>query len=414
MRRNEGNTERGSVMLITLLISGLVAALAMSFSQSTRLQLDNSGDVRRETHADLAVQSGLEFAQRQLLLDPDWTGTGVNPMPLPDGSSFQVSAARSGEQHLLTVDGTAAGTAGTARVEATLKVDGGNSTADKALVFLGEELSMENVHINGDFILADELGVVMDWNHNAGDWIPGGPDSLEPFTLSWMNLNDTLFKYSDTVYVSGAQEQKISSKVYMPSWDLNGYLGSHPDREVLTTGGLYENQTFTKTVVFHLAPGEEVTLRKCRFLGGIVVYCERTTDLRGPERNRLWMRDCTIGTGSGPHVGLIAPATKVGLAASSGEGSHECFTNHQCGQQHCCINGKKGGSQIHGFSFVHGLEYLSGLLVHGQLFVVDEIEHFSTSNIIYHNQVGDDPPEGIQTVNSSDKVEIEQLREVYL
>ncbi len=416
--RNSANhrRDRGSVLLLTMLLTGLLAMLASSFGSSARSQLGAAGDVKNEVHADFAVQSGLEFAQRQLLLDPDWAGTGATPVTLPGGGSFAVSASRSGEQHLLSVDGVSGSGAGEARVEATLQVDGGNSTADKALVFLGKELSLENVHINGDFILADKLGVVMDYQHSGegGTWVPGGPASIEPFTLSWMNMNDTLFKYTDTVYVgSGSQEQKISSKVYMPAWDLNEYLGSEPGRVVLNTGGLYENVTYQDQVVFHLAPGESLTLRKCRFLGGIVVYCERSHDLRGPARNQVWIRDCTIGTGSAPHVGFIGPAVELGLAAESGEGSHVCFTNHECGQQHCCINGKKGGSQIHGFSFLHSMEYLSGLLVHGQLFVVNEMEHFSTSNIIYHNQVGLNPPPGIQTVNGSDEVRIEQLREVY-
>ncbi|MBC8330092.1 MAG: hypothetical protein H8E31_15240, partial [Planctomycetes bacterium] len=285
----ERETNRGSVLLLTLLMTGLISMLAMSFTSSARLQLSVGGDLRNEVHADLAVQSGLEFAQRQLLLDPDWAGTGADGVTLPRGGHFTVSAARSGEEHLLSVDAGGPAGSGAARVAATLRVDGGNSTADKALVFMGRELSMENVHINGDFILADKLGVVMDWKHNAegGTWVPGGPATIEPFTLSWMTLNDTLIKYTDTVYVNGAQEQKISAKVYMPSWDLNDYLGSAPGRIVLNTGGLYENQNFQDTVVFHLAPGEQLTLRKCRFLGGIVVYCERTADLRAPARNQV-------------------------------------------------------------------------------------------------------------------------------
>lgn len=406
--------ERGSVLLLVLVIAGLLAGLAAGFVASARQQIQGAGDVRDELEADLATQSGLEFAQRRLLLDREWPGTAPGGVILPGGGRFEVASQELGGQHLLAVSGADAAGSGAARIEATLDVNLGNPTSDKALVFLGRELNLSKVLINGDAILADRLGVVRDWVHNGegGTWVAGGPASLEPFELSWVNHAGTLFKYSDTAY-GVRDERQVEAPVYMPAWDLNDYLGEAPGRLITTRGGLWEGETFTDTVVFHLAPGESLTLRQCQFLGGVVVWCERTSDLRAAARNQVWIRDCNIGAGNAPHIGVLAPAANLGMAADTGEGGHVCFENHGCGLEHCCVHGAAGGSQIHGFTFVRSLKHLSGTLLHGQLFVVDEIDELSGSNIIYHNQVGENPPPGITTVDGADHVRVELVREVF-
>ncbi len=410
--------QRGSVLLLALILCGLVATLASSFGTSTRLQLDSARSTAAELHADLAAQSALEFAQRQVVLDPEWAGTLTGPVTLPNGASFDVSTSQANGLHEFAISATDARGVGGARLTATAQVNPGNSTADKALVFLGRELDMFDVHINGDFILADQLGKVFDWVSDAngvGDWQLGGPSSLEDFTLSWMTLNDTLFKYSDTVYVgAGTDERRLTQPVAMPAWNLDEYLTPGPGRVIFTEGGLYEKKTYTETVVFVLDPGEELTLRDARFHGGVVIWAPPDQDLRGPARNKVWLRDVSIGTGSGPHIGMLASATDVGMASTTGMGEHICFNDHQCGQNHCCVNGKKGGSQMHGFNFVRSMHHLVGLLAHGQLFVVDSLEHLEESNIIYHNQVGENPPSGVQTTSGLDSVRLASVREVYL
>ena len=67
--------DAGSVLLMVLLVTGLIATMALSFANSMATQIQLARDHAATLHADLAAQSGLEYAQRRLFLDPLWQGT---------------------------------------------------------------------------------------------------------------------------------------------------------------------------------------------------------------------------------------------------------------------------------------------------------------------------------------------------
>ncbi len=396
---HRADRQRGSALLLALLLCGIVAGLASAAGFSSRLQTGTARDVREELQADLAAQSGFEFAQRQLVLDPRWRGTGQESITLPLGGSFVVDARPVFDNHEIAVSGSAGG--GHSRLAVDVAVDAGNSISDKALVFLGDELSLRDVHVNGDLILADALGVVMDWQVDAfgGDWVLGGPEELTPFSLVHAVLNDELFKYTDTQYTpSGAREKRTYGPVYMPAWDLDGYLIPGDDKVIINGGGSVANQTFTKTVVFHLGEGETLSLEGCVFTEGVVVWAPRDWDLRSGDRNEVQLKNCMVGNAADPHVGLLAPACTVKRVDS---GNWKSFTPNT-------------GSAVHGFSFIRGAVGLSDMLFLGQLVVVQKLVGLEKSDIIYHNQVAENLPGGIEVVNPSGKVRVGQLAETYL
>ncbi|MHC4381175.1 MAG: hypothetical protein ACYSU1_08815, partial [Planctomycetota bacterium] len=62
--------EAGSVLLLSLLITGLIATMTLSFANSMGTQIQVSRDEAATLHADLAAQSGLEYAKGRLRIDP--------------------------------------------------------------------------------------------------------------------------------------------------------------------------------------------------------------------------------------------------------------------------------------------------------------------------------------------------------
>lgn len=72
-RRERG--QRGTVLLLVILITGLLATVTSSYSGSIVDRMEVHRDEASALHADFAAEAGLEYAQRRLLLDSDWYGT---------------------------------------------------------------------------------------------------------------------------------------------------------------------------------------------------------------------------------------------------------------------------------------------------------------------------------------------------
>ena len=162
----------GSVLLLSLLVTGMIATIALSFATSMGTQIQLTRDQAATLHADFASQSGLEYAQRRLLIDPMWQGTADGPLLYTDDTTFTiVRLTKEGSMVLPTevsvlIEGRQPFAA--SRLEALLHVNPGDPLLDKAVTVLGDA-SGSNIKIEGDYMLLDEPGWL--WNFRI-DLIP--------------------------------------------------------------------------------------------------------------------------------------------------------------------------------------------------------------------------------------------------
>lgn len=339
--RDGGRRRRGSVFVLVLLLSGLVAGLAASFAAGARLQLQQGRDQRSALGAELAAESGWEYALRRLRLDHRWRGTDGAAVALPDGRSFVVAAQGPAESLVVQIDGRAA--PGLARYRLEVDADpGGASNGDKAVVFLGEQAEFAFSQVDGDVLLPDRLGAVRDWHNEAdgGGWWGGDGRAPEPgegleYSFRWTDVHGTLWKFTDTVYLGGDTEEQVTEEpVKMPPWRLEGWLDPQPGVEVLTDVYELRNQIYDDTVVLVLTqppPAHstghqgvehaDVHLDNCHFNAGLVVYAPWDTDLRRPAarigfKQEITACNCVFGVPGGNHLGVLAPAAEIELENS--------------------------------------------------------------------------------------------------
>ncbi len=386
--------QRGSIILLALLFTGLMATLAASFGNSTTLQRSVSRDAASGLHAEFAAESGLAYAQRQLSLDPEWQGTGPNGVGMSDGTHFTVTRTSGKSGVHILIDGQS--TDGLSQLEAELEVNpGGSGTDDKAFVSYGEETELEHCHINGDALLTDEVGMVEDWFNNAdgtGYYRLGGPEEIEEIEIEFPDVSGTLYKFTDQTYLGCCgSEQKLLDPVRIPAWNLESWLVPQPGVQIFTDTYEIRNQHFDDVVVLvYTGSGEEedeeVELRNCQFNAGIVIYTPLDTNLReeGEDELEFEIRNCHVGSAaSGSTVGVLAPAHKVEI--------EEC--------------------QIYGLVYCGELE-LENSHVDGQVFAVreGELEH---GHVTYNPAVASNPPDGITLDSSSGGVVLKGLHERY-
>lgn len=159
-------SQKGSVLLMTLLVTGMIATLSLSFASSMGTQIQLARDQAATLHADLAAQSGLEYAQRRLFMDPMWDGTLGAPLLYADGTTFSVlredgiGSLVLPTEVALMVEGNQS--ASKARFEILLYVNPGDPLLDKAISVLGDA-SGSNIKIEGDYLLLDAPGWIWDF-----------------------------------------------------------------------------------------------------------------------------------------------------------------------------------------------------------------------------------------------------------
>lgn len=156
----------GSVLLLALLVTGMIATMALTFANSMGTQIQLARDQAATLHADLAGQSGLEYAMRRLHINPMWKGTEGAPLLYADGTTFTIvrqegtgSMVLPSEVGLL-IEGKQSFSA--ARFEALLRVNPGDPLLDKAVSVLGD-FSGSNLKIDGDYLLLDAPGWLWDF-----------------------------------------------------------------------------------------------------------------------------------------------------------------------------------------------------------------------------------------------------------
>jgi hypothetical protein len=149
------------VLLLSLLITGLIATMTLSFANSMGTQIQVSRDEAATLHADLAAQSGLEYAKGRLRIDPLWTGTVDGPMMFTEEGFFTVTRKEGQGSKILPtqvgliLEGQLAESF--ARYETELSVNPGDPLLDKAVSVLGD-ISGSNIRIDGDYLVLDAPG----------------------------------------------------------------------------------------------------------------------------------------------------------------------------------------------------------------------------------------------------------------
>ncbi len=381
--------ERGAVLLLVLVLAGIVGTLAASFQASIRSQLKVARQDVGSLQAQLAAQSGLEYAARQLSLNSEWNGTGPQGIHL-EKFSFQVNLDTT-TTPTLTSSGSSA--KGFARLEAEFQDNGQLNLQNVALAMIGAELDFQSVQIVGELVVPDKIGIISDWVNNpagGGAWVPGGPPVLGKMILAKTHVTETLWKYSDKIYLHWKKDEvKTDDPIRMPAWNLDEWLVPAANVKIFDHVTALSNINMKETAVFLLDPGDTLTLNQCKLLGGAVVWCENSWNLRAPVRNVVEISNCKIGTSSRTHVGLIAPAATITMPISG------------------------GGSKIHGLSYWGRGEALRNLLIDGQLFVVQAMHGLRNSKIILDKNLAGKESHGIKVPGGGGGVSLTRVWEAY-
>jgi hypothetical protein len=386
--RNKGRgNQSGAILIIAMIFATALLSLAYSSHSATDSKLAVIRYNADALQAELAAQSGIEYGRHRLAMDSNWTGSEDLAIEFADQVFFTVEAERehhgeeegegsqSGEIEL-EVEGDAGD--GHSELEAKLAPIGGENFADIVLVLLGGEDYFTGVEIEGDILLTDQEEMVMDYGYDQnliGGWTLGGPSEINGTEFHCSSVDGTIYKFTDTDYAGWPASEVITNQPHkMPSWDLDVYLNPSEYR-IFDGVTKVQYQNFWEPCVFILEPGQNLFIKNCNFWGGMVVWCPKDYDLRSGFRNRLKIKNSTIGSTCTPvNIGIIAPA--------------------------CEIMNIGGASSTHGFSFVNEVKNFRCMHVSGQLVVVDRVKKARWSDFYYDSQVAENPPPGV-LLNSS-------------
>ena len=326
-------------------------------------------------------------------------------MELASGASFEISAI---ERNPGSWDGifdlVASGQSevGKHQLAAEVQVEAGIiPDADLALVFLGDQIDLLDSTIFGDILITDAVGVVDDWAFNdegVGYHAAGGP--YGPFDLAFDGtaIMGDLYKYTDNIYFAGSEEHRISAHVQMPEYDLDEYLIPGDDRIIYYYENNLKNVSHEETAVFVLHPGHTLSLDRCNFPGGVIIYVDKEYNPRDPDINKVLLKHhTTIGGGTGgisPYIGLIAPGAEVQ------------FTHPGCAWA-------EDHNDIYGFNLWNKVHMIKEGQMLGQLVVINEIKHFRDTVLLYDPIVAENIPSGITFTPPTGESALLSMKEHY-
>ena len=318
--------QRGTVLLLVILVTGLLATLTASYSGSLEDRMDVQRDESAALRAEFAAESGLEYAQRRLLLDSSWTGTGENGLTLGDGlTHFVIAAAADPDSsygdnvHVLEVEGEYQESK--AQLGSAIQVFPGEAgTSELALIALGDDFKMKHGMVYGDVLVSDKANKVNDWVFNEsgiGSYQQGGADIAGETIFICTGVDGTVYKFDDEAddYQWLGDEVVITENSQAPAWDLEDWIVPGPGKVIFDGVTSMSNEYYDETAVFILDEGEKLVLKGCTFAGGLVVYCPKDYDLRQGYRNLVKFKNgtCVGGGDEGvePNIGIIAPGGKL-------------------------------------------------------------------------------------------------------
>lgn len=388
MRSGNHHSQRGSILLAAAVFAFILYAAGASLAGSVYDRVELERDGVDALKAELAAESGIEYAQRRLLMNTSWTGTGSDGVVLPDGSKFVVSAeleenSSYGEDvHVVTVEGSYG--QGVTRLGGGIRVFGGDGgTSSLALIFLGQNFKMSHGMVYGDVLLVDRAAKCDDWMFDvqgAGYYAEShGPasDGVKQFICT--GVDGTVYKYRDDLddYQWLGEEVVISDNSTMPSWNLAEFASPRAGQVNLTNPHNMGNTiwrlnglTYEETVVITLTNNQTVTLTNCHFNGGLVVISPFAQDARLGNSNLVHLKKgTTIGGGSGgvyEHLGLIAPGGK--------------------------LKSDNDATSITGFTLVKEVDLYKYASVEGQMVILEACKGIMDCEITYLPEVGENLP----------------------
>jgi len=378
--KHTDNTQRGTVLFLVILVTGLLTALSASFADSIDNQIDTQRDEGQALRAEFAAESGWEFAQRQLLLNPNWTGT-VGLITLLDGmTKFDINTAVDESEtyiepaHNITVDGIYS--TSLAKLGGTIQVTSGdNGTSEVGLIFLGENLKLIQSNVMCDMLVTDLQGKVDDWKFDAsgvGFYAAGGASADGDTLFNNSVVDGMLFRYkANTEYQELGEEVLITENAQAPAWDFAGLTTPGTGKTIINYIGVEISELYTEdTVIITAAEGETIDISDCEFKGGLIVICPTDFDLRDDSYNLLDLNnDVIIGGGTGgfeDNIGLIAPG--------------------------CEIQAKWDGAQVTGFSVFNQARNVKDSTFTGQTVIVKDCKKIHTTNFYYDAQIAENLP----------------------
>lgn len=397
------NSQRGSILLLVMFILSLLAAAAISSTASLDARVDDARSQTDNTRNQLMAESVMDFAASRLMENANYIGTGQQSLSL-GGSTVTISAAPTPG----TVDGNpfsviakSASAQGKARLQADLTVQSGISAdADLALIFLGDEFHLLDSTVLGDTLIADAPGAVRYWitENGVGSWVGSNP-ATEDYDFEDSAVVGDLFHYANVNYGVATEEHRISSPIQAPIFDLDQYLVPGPDKIIYWYENNLKNVSHEETAVFVMHENHTLSLDRCDFPGGIVVYAPQDWDVRDDHRrNKVILKHgTTVGGGNGgvhPNLGMIAPGTEV----------H--FTHPGCVRQ-------EDHNDIEGFILWNAVHMIKEARLSGQVIVYREVKHFRDSEVVYDPNVPANLPPGISFSLPYGSVQISQVREYY-
>jgi hypothetical protein len=382
---------RGSVLMMTLIISGLIAMVSLSFGESVTGQMGVAREGMSALHADLAAQSGLEFARRRVSLDPTWTGTDSEDARIAANLGFKIFREPGEVSEFLPTKAsfTVEGSSGEAfaRIRTSMDIEPGDPVRTKALSILGGNFNGSNVVIKGDALWIDlpeyawvfkhGLAGAMEGIHSSTRTTLGAwerPNRARPkpsFQVSRLDLQGILFRQLSNGGSSDS-EQELQQPVHIPGWNLDPWLAENDCSRVFRGNRRFKDITMAKTAVFVLEPGETLVLEDVRLYGGVILWCEDNYNPADGPRNTIVLRGKNYIGGEpecGGSVGLIAPGARI-------------ISN----------SGKK--TDIHGLSLWHSGWHLRRILSRGITIVLDEIRNMKDCSFDYNFNVANNPPPG--------------------
>lgn len=376
--------QRGTVLLLVILVTGLLATLTASYSGTLEDRMDLQRDEASALRAEFAAESGLEYAQRRLLLDSSWTGTDEGGITLGDGmTNFVISSAADEDSsfgdnvHVLEVDGEYGESR--AQLGSAVQVFPGESgTSELALIFLGEDFKQTHGMVYGDVVITDRANKVDDWVFNeegVGSYQAGGAalDGNTQFICT--GVEGTLYKYRDDVgdYQWLGDEVILTENTKAPTWNLDDYLVPGPGKVIIEGVTSMDWEYYEETVVFVLEEGQTLKLKGCTFAGGLVIYCPTDYDLRSGYRNTVMFKQGTcVGGGDGgvePNIGVIGPGIRL---KNDGHGSWIC-----------------------GFHFVNEIGNFKYADILGQMVILNKCQNLKDCEVSYYAPAAENRPSAI-------------------
>jgi hypothetical protein len=311
--------ERGVVLLtcIPLIFLIALAASSMALSQVDRIAITE--DDTASLQAKLMAESAVDFAMRQLVLDPAWRSPNGTDFSVGEAGEFGVQTFGTGETGGLVMRMTGSADGATAMFQAEVLVGAsgpGDLIKSCGLVTLGGDFDANNVDVDaGNVLIVDDENGVLDYDLGADDWVDPGIFDPE-ITINNFHVEGNLYSFEgvDGPNVSFGAASLVSAPVRTPRFNMEWFLEPNANITVYTASSL-KNLTTNKTAVIHVPAGTHITLDNCNFYGGLVVYSEDGYEPRGAHRNTIEWKKCTFGKavnpGAVPGLGMLAPAAHV-------------------------------------------------------------------------------------------------------